>query len=213
MNCICATRAFRRTPAASSPIPYSSRSGGVVRRQPLRSRRPRKGGGIRRRGRSLAPEHPPRQGRPSDRRGRRAANLASPRPGTPPGVGAADPRHHGQQRQNHHEGAGQPRTGREIRSLCHPGQPEQPHRRTADPVGNDPRRGVRHRGDGCERVRGDRPALLDRGTQLRHRHQHRTSPPGRLRRPGGCPARERRAVRLARPDRRARFRSCQRPGS
>lgn len=153
MNCICATRAFRRTPAASSPIPYSSRSGGVVRRQPLRSRRPRKGGGIRRRGRSLAPEHPPRQGRPSDRRGRRAANLASPRPGTPPGVGAADPRHHGQQRQNHHEGAGQPRTGREIRSLCHPGQPEQPHRRTADPVGNDPRRGVRHRGDGCERVR------------------------------------------------------------
>ena len=61
-------------------------------------------------------------------------------------------------------------------------------------------------------MRGDRPALLDRGTQLRHRHQHRTSPPGRLRRPGGCPARERRAVRLARPDRRARFRSCQRPG-
>ena len=61
-------------------------------RQPLRSRRLEKGAGIRRRGRSLAPEHPPRQGRPSDRRGRRAANLASPRPGTPPGVGAADPR-------------------------------------------------------------------------------------------------------------------------
>lgn len=181
MNCICATRAFRRTPAASSPTPYSSRSGGRRSTATASQPTPSKGGGIRRRGRSLAPEHPPRQGRPSDRRGRRAANLASPRPGTPPGVGAADPRHHGQQRQNHHEGAGQPRTGREVRSLCHPGQPEQPHRRTADPVGDDPRRGVRHRGDGCERVRGDRPALLDRGTQLRHRHQHRTSPPGRFR--------------------------------
>lgn len=96
-----------------------------------------------------------------------------------------DPRHLGQQRQNHHERACQPRAGRAVRGLRHPRQPQQPHRRAADAARHDPRHGVRRGGDGRERLRRTGSAGIGRRAELRHPDQHRPGAPRRLRRTGG----------------------------
>lgn len=131
-------------------------------------------------------------------RRRHAESLAGPCPLPPPGARNPDPRHLGQQRQNHHERACQPRAGRAVRGLCHPRQPQQPHRRAADAARHDPRHGVRRGGDGRERLRRTGSAGIGRRAELRHPDQHRPGAPRRLRRTGGGSPRQGRTVRLPR---------------
>lgn len=130
------------------------------------------------------------------RRTRYAESIAGTGRTPPPATGDSDPRDYGQQRKNDDQRTDQPDAETEIPRSGHAGKFQQPHRSAADAAGDGPFGGIRRRGDGCESLRRDRAAVLDRTTRFRTDHQHRQSAPGRFRRHRRGYARQRGTARL-----------------